>query len=81
MLEVKILGSGCANCQRLAEYVQKAAEELEIELNLEKVTEMSEIISYGVMRTPGLVINGQVKISGRVPKTDEIKDLLKKSQG
>lgn len=76
MVEIKILGSGCANCQRLAEYVQKATEQLEIDCTIQKITELSEIISYGVMRTPGLVVNGEVKISGRVPKVTEITALL-----
>ena len=81
MVEIKILGSGCANCQRLADYTQKAADQLEIDCTIEKITEIKEIISYGVMKTPGLVVNGQLKVSGRVPKIAEIKELLKNYLG
>ncbi|AZR73188.1 redox-active disulfide protein 2 [Anoxybacter fermentans] len=76
MLEIKILGSGCANCIKLANLTKEAVDELGLEANIEKVTDMQDILSYGVMRTPGLVVNGEVKASGRVPKKEEIKEIL-----
>lgn len=77
MLEVKILGSGCKKCNTLTEETKKAAENLGIEINLEKVSDYSEISSYGVMSTPALVVNGEVKFSGEVKKSKEIEEFLK----
>lgn len=76
-MEIKILGPGCANCQRLEERTKEAVEALGLDVNLEKVTDAAEIASYGIMRTPGLVIDGMVVVAGRVPSTREISDLLK----
>lgn len=77
MVEIKILGSGCANCVKLANLTKEAVHDLGLEANVVKVTDMQEILSYGVMRTPGLVVNEEVKISGRVPKKEEIMTVLK----
>lgn len=77
MLEIKILGSGCANCVKLGDLTKEAVQELGLEANVVKVTDMQDILSYGVMRTPGLVVNDEVKISGRVPKKEEIIQVLK----
>jgi small redox-active disulfide protein 2 len=77
IMEIKILGPGCANCQRLEERTKEAVEALGLDVNLEKVTDAAEIASYGIMRTPGLVIDGMVVVAGRVPSTREISDLLK----
>ncbi len=76
MIEVKILGSGCAKCHTLADQTTKAAEELGIEINMEKVTNLADIMKYGVMSTPALVVNGQVKVSGKVPNLNDIKKML-----
>lgn len=76
-MEIKILGPGCANCQRLEERTKEAVEALGLDVNLEKVTDAAEIASYGIMRTPGLVIDDTVVVAGRVPSTREISDLLK----
>lgn len=76
MKKLKILGSGCAKCKKLAEETEKAAQEISLAYELEKVTEMSQIVSFGVMSTPALVVDGQVKVSGRVPPIDELKSLL-----
>ena len=76
-MEIKILGSGCANCQRLEERTKEAVEALGLDVNLEKVTDAAEIASYGIMRTPGLVVDDTVVVAGRVPSTREISDLLK----
>lgn len=75
-MNIKILGSGCKNCITLEENVKVAVEELGIQAEIEKVKDFKEIVSYGVMRTPGLVVDGEVKISGRVPEKDEIKSIL-----
>lgn len=76
-MEIKILGSGCSSCNDLLKRTEKAVEELGLEANFEKVTDMVQIMSFGVMKTPALVVNGKVKASGRVPSVEDIKDLLK----
>lgn len=76
-MEIKILGSGCSNCNDLLKRTEKAVEELGIEATFEKVTDMVQIMSFGVMKTPALVVNGKVKASGRIPSIEDIKDLLK----
>lgn len=77
IMKIKILGPGCANCQRLEERTKEAVEALGLDVNLEKVSDAAEIASYGIMRTPGLVIDDMVVVAGRVPSTREISDLLK----
>ncbi|MDD5489233.1 MAG: thioredoxin family protein [Candidatus Moranbacteria bacterium] len=77
-MNIKILGTGCPNCQRLEANTKQALEELEIKADIEKVTEIQDIMSYGIMGTPALVIDGEAKISGRVPNAEEIKELLEK---
>lgn len=76
-MEIKILGSGCSSCNDLLKRTEKVVEELGLEANFEKVTDMVQIMSFGVMKTPALVVNGKVKASGRVPSVEDIKDLLK----
>ena len=75
---IKILGTGCPNCQKLEANVKQALKELGLEAQVEKITEIENIMSYGVIGTPALVIDGEVKIYGRVAETKEIKELLKK---
>ena len=75
-MEIKILGPGCANCQRLEERTREAVTALNLEAEVEKVTDVAEIASYGIMRTPGLVVDDRVLVSGRVPTTREIQELL-----
>ena len=75
-MNIKILGSGCSNCKRLEENTKNAIEELGIDATIEKVADFKEIMDYGVMSTPALVIDGKVKIMGRVPSSDEIKKYL-----
>jgi small redox-active disulfide protein 2 len=75
-MEIKILGTGCSKCRKLTEATELAAKELGIKINLEKVTELEKILTYSVMSTPALVVNGVVKVSGRVPSNDEIKKML-----
>lgn len=76
MKELKILGTGCPKCKKLAENTEAAAKELGIEYEMSKVTDISEIMKYGVMMTPALVVNGDVKVVGKVPEPAEIKQLL-----
>ncbi|MBS4534096.1 TM0996/MTH895 family glutaredoxin-like protein [Clostridium sp. D2Q-14] len=73
---IKILGSGCANCTKLEKNVKKAVDELGIDATIEKVTDFKDIMSYGVMKTPALVIDEDVKIVGKVAKPEEIKKYL-----
>ncbi len=73
---VKILGSGCANCARLEEAVRDAVAKLGIEADIVKVTDFGEIVELGVMSTPALVVDEQVKVAGRVPKAEEIESIL-----
>ncbi len=73
---IKVLGSGCANCKKLEENTRKAVELLGIEATIEKVTDIKDIMSFGVMKTPALVVDGKVKIMGRVPSAEEIKKYL-----
>jgi len=73
---IKILGSGCANCKKLEANTREAVKELGIEATIEKVEDFKDILAYGVMKTPALVVNEKVKIMGRVPSTEEIKKYL-----
>ncbi len=72
MLDIKVLGPGCTNCEKLAELVTQAVSSLSIEANISKVTDYIEIANLGVMTTPGLIINDQVVSSGRVPTQAEV---------
>lgn len=74
---IKILGSGCANCKRLEELARTAASELGIDATIEKVTAYPDIMAYGIMSTPGLVVDEQVRIAGRVPSLDEVTRALR----
>ena len=76
MKRVQVLGPGCPKCAKLAENAEAAAREAGLEVSVEKVTDINEIVSFGVMATPGLVIDGEVKAVGKVPSVDEIKALL-----
>jgi len=74
--EVHILGSGCAKCQKLAQHTEAAAKTMGLDYRIEKVTDLKQVMGYGVMMTPALVVDGQVKIVGKMPSVDEIKKLL-----
>lgn len=76
MKTIKILGTGCPKCQKLMETAEAAAKELGIEYEAEKVTEINDIMKFGVMVTPALVVDGEVKVAGKVPSVDEIKGML-----
>jgi small redox-active disulfide protein 2 len=76
MKKIQILGTGCPKCKKLAENAEEAAKDLGIEYEVEKVTNINEIMGFGVMVTPALAINGEVKVAGKVPSLDDIKGML-----
>lgn len=76
MKKLQILGTGCSKCKRLTEHVEQAAKQLGIEHQIEKITDIEQIVSFGVMMTPALAVDGQVKVSGSVPSVEEIKRLI-----
>ena len=78
-MKIKILGTGCPNCKRLEDNVKKVLEELKMEVTVEKITDIEKIMSYGVMGTPALIIDKEVKSYGRVLDNGEIEEILKNS--
>ena len=76
-MDVKVLGTGCAKCKKLYEEAQKAIAESGAQATLSKVEKLDDIMGYGVMMTPALVVDGEVKSSGRIPKSSEIAGWLK----
>ena len=77
MKKIQILGTGCPKCKKLTENAEQAAKELGIEYQIEKVTDISKIMDFGVMMTPALAVDGEVKIVGKISGPDEIKAFLK----
>jgi small redox-active disulfide protein 2 len=75
-VKIQILGTGCPKCQKLTENAEAAAKELGIAYEIEKVKDIEKIMAFGVMMTPALVVNGVVKVAGKVPSPQEIKPLL-----
>ena len=76
MKELKVLGTGCVSCRTLADLVEEHAQQLGLEYTLTKVTDIDEITAFNVMSTPALVVDGEVKVSGRVPSANEIKEMI-----
>jgi len=76
MKKLQILGTGCPKCKKLAENAEAAAKDLGIEYEIEKVTNINEIMNFGTMMTPALAVDGQLKIVGKVPNVEEVKKLL-----
>ena len=76
MKKIQILGTGCAKCNKLTEATEAAANDLGLDYEVEKVTDMMRFADFGVMITPALVIDGEVKAAGTVPKTDDLKTML-----
>ena len=76
-MKIQILGTGCARCNALTMVTEKAAQSLGLQYELEKVTDLKQIMAFGVMTTPALVVDGRVKFSGKVPSLDELKSILK----
>jgi small redox-active disulfide protein 2 len=77
-MDIKVLGSGCAKCKNLEKAVREAVEEAGVNATITKVEDIVEIMKYGVMATPALVVNGIIEIKGRVPSKEEIKQVLAK---
>jgi len=75
-LKIQILGTGCAKCKKLAETAETAAKELGLDYELVKVTEIGDILDFGVMATPGLAIDGKVLSAGKVPTVEQVRALL-----
>lgn len=73
---IKILGSGCGNCERLEALAKQAVDELGLDAEIVKVTDFAEIMAYGIMSTPGLVVDDEVRIAGFVPSLDQLKAKL-----
>jgi len=78
LLEISILGSGCSNCAKLEKVTKEAIAELGIVVKVEKIEDMQKIMSYGVMSTPALVIDGVVKLTGKVPNKARLIEILEK---
>jgi small redox-active disulfide protein 2 len=76
MKKLQILGTGCAKCKKLAEETEKAAKELGIQYEIEKVTDIEKILAFVVMSTPALVVDGVVKVAGRIPNREELKKMI-----
>ena len=75
-MKIEILGTGCPKCKQTAEVVRKAVEQVDIDATIHKVEDIREIMKFKVMMTPAVAVDGQVRISGRVPTVDEVKALL-----
>lgn len=75
-MEIKVLGTGCPKCKSLEKLTRETIAELKLEASVEKVDDIMDIMEFGVMKTPALVVNGKVVLSGRLPSSDEIKKLL-----
>ena len=76
MKKLIVLGPGCPRCENLARLTRQAADQLGIPYELEKITDIKRFIEFGLMMTPGLVVDGQLKVQGRVPSLDEVKAML-----
>ena len=76
MKQIKVLGPGCPRCERLAALTKTAADQLGIAYELEKITDIKRFLEFGLMMTPGLVVDGELRVQGNVPSVDEIKTLL-----
>ena len=76
MIKLQVLGTGCPRCKKLADNTEAAAKALGIEYEIEKVTDINEIMKFGVMMTPALAVDGQVKIVGKVPSPEDIEKMI-----
>lgn len=78
-MDIKVLGSGCCNCDKLEQATRSAVEKAGIDATIEKVTDLAQIMSYGVMSTPALVVDGEIRVAGRVPSVDDLAALLRRA--
>ncbi|MBU8932451.1 MAG: TM0996/MTH895 family glutaredoxin-like protein [candidate division Zixibacteria bacterium] len=76
MKKIEILGTGCPKCDKLKCQVDEVAAEMGLDCQVEKVSDIKKIMAYGVMMTPALVVDGVVKVTGKVPSVEELKDML-----
>lgn len=79
LMQLLILGTGCAKCNTLAQFTEQAAQELGLDYELNKVTDLKQIMALGVMMTPALAVNGSVKVVGKVPSVAELKTILQQA--
>lgn len=75
-MEIKVLGTGCAKCKKLEQITENVVNEMGLDATIEKVEDIYKIMQFGVMQTPGLVVDGKVVLTGRLPKAEELKVLL-----
>ena len=75
-MEIKVLGSGCAKCKTTYEMIEKMVKENQLDATLSKVEDIVELLNYGIMTTPAIVVDGEVKLKGHVPTESEIKKIL-----
>jgi small redox-active disulfide protein 2 len=78
-MQILILGTGCAKCKTLAQFTEQAVKELGITAEINKVTDLKQIMALGVMMTPALAVNGTIKVAGKVPTIPEIKAILQQA--
>ncbi|WP_291318532.1 thioredoxin family protein [Desulfonatronospira sp.] len=76
MMEIKVAGPGCPKCNQLENLVKEVVSELGMDAQVSKITDFSEIVQTGIMTTPGLIVNGKVKVSGKLPTKEEITQIL-----
>ncbi|MCG8410147.1 MAG: thioredoxin family protein [Bacteroidales bacterium] len=77
-MEIKVLGSGCTKCKTLEKITREVVDELNLKASIEKVEDIQKIVEYGVMVTPALIVDGEIVVKGRLPKLDELKEILNK---
>jgi len=77
-MEIKVLGPGCPKCEQTVKLVKEAVSETGVDANIEKITDIMEIAGYGIFGTPAVVIDGDVKIVGKIPKKEDIKTWISK---
>ncbi len=80
-MKIQTLGPGCHKCKKLAEVADEAAKEIGLEFELVKITDISEIMDFGVMTTPALAVDGKLLSAGSVPSIEKVKELLQKAKG
>ncbi len=81
MFKIQILGTGCARCRMLTANAEKAVQELGLQTEIEKVTDIKDIMKFQILMTPGLVIDGKIKTAGRIPSPEQIKQMLLEAGG
>ena len=81
MKSIKVLGSGCRNCEATAELISRKAQEMGVEVRLEKITDMAEIMAHGVMSTPGVVVDGELVHAGGMPAAEQVEGWLRGNAG